>query len=254
MRPHVMIDGTRTEAGKKIDTWKFKLPDDTQLKVDIALHTRIEAMRFTAGSAHPVFRDLYEHGTDLEKLRDSVQAWVRARIEEHFGADWGHGRLVECEYTHRIIPEDRARDAESEVKLTLSVKPVRFDATRPVGNRGETMVIRKDTPHTILQRSHTDTFERKGGDMSSENMRLYRESGATVSRAIIPETSDLDAKLNALQELMVRFGAGLADRMSPSRINLEGVPDGADLVAIMRDAADPESTIEVADIGDEFRM
>lgn len=254
MRPHVMIDGTRTDAGKKIDTWKFKLPDETLLTVDIALHTRSAAMQFSAGTRHPVFHDLSQHGTDLEVLRDSVQDWVRARIEDHYGADWGHGRLVECDYTHREVPEDRVRVASSEVRLTLSVNPVRFDATRPVGNRGETTVIFKETPQTILQRSHSDTFEKVGNDMSTENMRLYRESGATTSRVLIAETADLDARLRDLQQVLLQFSAGIADRLSPGRISLEGLPDGAELVTIMRRAADPACSVDVAEITAEFRM
>ncbi|MCW3784662.1 hypothetical protein, partial [Defluviimonas salinarum] len=128
MKPHAEIDQSRTDAGRKIDTWRFSLPDGKRLEVAISLHSSREEMEFTTKAEHPVFRDLALRGTDLQTLRDEVQAWVRARIEDHWGADWGHGFLVEVDYVNIFpalkrrgfpVAPRRHRAAPERVELTL---------------------------------------------------------------------------------------------------------------------------------------
>ena len=234
------------DTGKKIDTWGFKLPDGKRLDIDIHLHSRSGEMHFTSQTDHPVFRFLKHKNTDLQLLRVDVQRDVRDVIETHYGADWRHGRLVEVEYVDRQTDETSYQEESRQFDLRFKVSPIRYDVTRPPGNHGETEIIARDTPQTIIQRSHSDTFEAGDRqDLTSKNMRMMSERGKTVSRAVLPEGLGIDEQLHAVQDVMKRFSAGLADRMSPMRLANEGVPAPHDLVYLMTAAADPECDITI---------
>ncbi|MCW3783601.1 hypothetical protein [Defluviimonas salinarum] len=149
---------------------------------------------------------------------------------------------------------DRYREATSEVRIALKLKPVRYDLATPPGNRGETRIITRDTPATVIQRSHRDRYEVDKKDLSSRNMRFFSENNAPVSRTVIPDRAGVVEDIEDLRQALLRFAAGLADRMSPDRLGLAGLPSPDDLVEIMREAANPESGIRVEQPEDGFRM
>ena len=244
MRPSPNIDPTRTDAGRKIDSWRFVLPDRSRLEIHIHLHSSSGEMHFTTQTDHPVFRHLKHRGTDLGRLRAEVEADVHETIEHHWGADWRPAVLVELSYKTLEVSESRYTDEKREFSLSLTRRPVRVNATRPPGNDGVTEVIARDTPFHVVQRSHRDVFEPAKG-MDEGSIRLRQEAGSTVSRTVIDETSGLTERLDVLDAALQRFAAALGDRMSPQRMGMEGPPDPEDLVALMRQAADPATDIDV---------
>lgn len=244
MRPSPNIESTRTDAGRKIDSWRFTLPDRSKLEVHIHLHSSAGEIHFTSQIDHPVFRHLKHRGTDLSALRGQVEADVHEVIEHHWGADWRPAVLVEFSYKTLDVAESRYTDERKEFSFTLMRQPVRINATRPPGNDGLTELIARETPFSVLQRSHRDRFNPEKG-MDADNMRLRRESGSTVSRTVLAEDLATTSRLEALDGALQRFSAALGDRMSPQRLGAEGPPDPADLVEIMRLAADPDAGIDV---------
>lgn len=244
MRPSPNIDSTRTDAGRKIDSWQFSLPDRSRLEIHIHLHSASGEIHFTTQTDHPVFRHLHHRGTDLGVLRGQVEADVHEVIEHHWGAEWRPALLVEVSYKSLDVAEGRYTDEKREMSLSFTRKPVRMNATRPPGNDGLTELIARDVPFEVIQRSHRDSFEPEKG-MDAKNMRLRQEAGATVSRTVLPEQAGLTERLDLLEETLLRFAAGLGDRMAPQRLGMEGPPSPGELVEIMRAAADPEAGIEV---------
>jgi hypothetical protein len=239
MNTKAKIQGARLKEGRKIDTWRFALPDDTSAEFTIHLIVSGDQMRFTAGSTHPLFRAIKLDDTDLEKLRDRLEDKFRDALEEHFGADWQPATMLEVSVRETDRNAGGHTEAEKSVTIKLRAVPLRLDATRPQGNLGETRVIMRESPQIVIQRARTDRFQVDKG-LDSRNMRFHRENDDDLARVIMPDERDLVPDLDRLRETMARFGQNLADACSPQNIAMNGVPTPEDLVDIMQASAETE--------------
>lgn len=244
MNTKAMIQTGRLKEGRKIDTWRFSLPDGA---AEFAVHLVVTGsqMRFTVGSTHPLFCNIKLEDTDLEKLRDRLEDEFRDALEEHFGVDWQPATMLEVSVQETDRKASSYSEAEKGVTITLRAVPLRLDATRPQGNLGETRVIMRDSPQTVVQRARTDRYEIDKG-LEPRNMMFNRENDMEISRVILPERESQSADLDRLRNHLTMFARNLADACSPQRIATHGVPTAGDLVLIMQamvenDPEGPES-------------
>jgi hypothetical protein len=254
MRPHVKIDGSRTDAGRKIDAWRFSLPDGTRLEIDVHLHAHGEEMWFTTKNAHPAFRHLTHKATDLAVLRTQVQADVHEVIEVHFGADWIPSYLVTTKRDRKDLDENRHGGETHSVQLKFTFAPVRMDARQPPGNDGLTRLIANDQPFSVLQRNHRDRFDVEKNDMRTDSMRRFGANHDPESAVVLREGPGVAAGLEALQETLDRFSLLFADRMGPEAISREGLPAPEELTRLMKAAVDPDTEVAPDEPDDLFRM
>lgn len=258
MRPRAKIDPSRKDEGRKIDAWRFDLPDGSRLDIHIRLHSGDGRMWFTTANTHPVFRHLSHKATDLQILRADVERDVHEVIASHFSASWAPAFLVEAERRHDDHDENPYRGARRDVSLRLSVAPVHLDTTRPVSNRGVTRVIANDKPFDVVQRALRDRFDVDRKSLDSDNLRFASEQSADISRAVLRESRNLEQDLAQLQDAIDRFSILLADRLAPDEIARHGIVQPQELVGIMAAAAaDPDAghaPPALSDRDDEFRM
>lgn len=237
-----MVPRARTDAGKKVDSWRVELPDGNS-DITVTMHSSHEGILFCASGAHPAIKGLSWEGTDLTILKNEVQQDVERAAQRYFATEWEPAICIEA----GLYISDR--DQNRSVQIKFDVKDIHLDPNAPVGNRGETKVLDGTIPTVIIQRGHDQVFEH-GKGMSRESIRFSRENGTTVARSITGDGMREDAL--ELQSTLEAFSIKLMRRMAPDVVRIEGLPSPEDLQGILQDAIDnPEK--EQRD-EDEFRM
>jgi hypothetical protein len=223
---------TRTSDGKKIDTWRVKLPDG-QSEITVNLHSTGDSIHFTAKGTHSCIKGLSWEGSDLALLRSTVMEDVEKAARRHFKSDWEPAVSLDVS----LYKTDRGDT--SKVQISLEVVDIHIDPSRPMGNQGDTHILKGQVPTVMVQRSHDQTFE-CSGSLDRENMIFSRERGNTVARSIVD--GDQRAEVLALASAMEAFSIKLMRRTSPDMMKLAGVPTPEDLIEIMTSAIeDPEN-------------
>jgi hypothetical protein len=237
----VTADATRAE-GRKIDSWRVALPDG-KAEIKISMHTKHDEIIFTAKGDHPAIKGLHWQGTDLTKLRTEVMEDVDRAVSRYFSDQWKPAVAVEAS----LYKADRK--AEMRVQLSIETTDIHVEEGRPIGNQGETHILKETTPQVMIQRSPDQVFE-AGKGLDAANMRLSRERGNLASRAIV-DAEHREAVL-AISKTLEAFSMELMRRMSPDRMRYDGVPEPEDLALLMRKAIDEPQ--EAPEPEDEFRI
>lgn len=233
---------TRTSAGKKIDSWRVALPDGPT-EVVVMLHSGSDGIYFQASSGHPCLKDLSWEGTDLGALRVTAMEDVEKAARLFFTADWQPAIMLEAS----IDKTDR----EDTKRLYFSIDMVKLfvDPNKPVGNQGETQVLKGHIPQKIIQRGHNQQFEYKKRDLTSDNLIMSREQHKTASRVVVD--SDMEEAVATLTQTLEGFYLNLLEKMAPDEVRMYGVPSPEDLALLLRDAIDnPKDEFD----GDERNM
>ncbi|MCE6958489.1 hypothetical protein LAZ40_05425 [Cereibacter sphaeroides] len=239
-----MTDGirtrnTRTGDPRKIDEWSVKLPGGKKAAFDVSMIYEDGTAVFSVRSEHPDFKNCRFVNPDLNALREELDIHVREVIRRTISADWEPARKVEV--SHRT----RGREGEMWFDLELRIHDIEWMPGERVGNRGETVIRNEHRQEVVVQRAQTDDFSdmipKSGSLTDPETMAimrspLWREPDAPMTRLVLPgrgaEATDMLAALE-------RFGALLAARTAPAAVSLSGFPTPADLVELMREAAEP---------------
>lgn len=245
MHPVAQVSQTRLQAGKKIDTWKFNLPDDTKLEMDVYLHANRDEVSFSVSSSHPVFKNVTGKHTDLQILRDEITILVQRRIHEHYSADWKPAVMIEVDHSSRNQERSWCLDEERTISFSFKITPLYQNVSAPVGNRGETLIITREIPKTVIQRSHKDVFERSKSIVNLD--KTFSESGKTISRTVLTEPENHEAQVAEIEMTLRRFTNLFADRMSPNGIGMRGMPTPQDLVDMMSKAADSDYEVVLSE-------
>lgn len=235
MKPSV----TRTTDGKKIDSWRVELPDGHD-DITVAMHATHDGIHFVAKGKHPCLTGLEWQGSDLAVMRQTVMEDVEKAAKRYFETDWDPGLAVEVQLYNRTHKE------AMRVQLEVSITDLFTDPTKPVGNQGETHVLKESRPMIMLQRSHDQKFE-SDNSLSSSNMRYSQERGVIASRTIVKE--DLRSQAIAFTKTLEDFSIQLMRRTAPDVVRTEGLPSPEDLALILREAIDNPET-EVLDNSD----
>ena len=239
MNTKAHIQQARMKEGRKIDSWRFTLPEGGPAEFAIHLVTKGNQMWFTAQTDHPLFRAIIGSDTDLEKLRDKLEESFRDELERQFGTDWQPATMLEVSVSETDRRASSYSEAEKGVTIKMRSVPLRLDATKPQGNLGETRVIMRESPQTVIQRSRTDRYQVDKG-LDARNMMFNRENDDDISRVVLPDHQGQAVDMNRLREAMARFGQNLADACSPQSISMRGVPAPEDLVRIMQASVESE--------------
>jgi hypothetical protein len=209
----------------------------------VTLHSGAEGILFKAAGSHPAIDGLQWEGTDLEQMRAEVLADVERVARRYFETDWEPAVATEI----NLYISDRTETRR--VQLNFDVSSIHRDPDTPVGNRGETRVLKGRTPTVMIQRAHDQVFE-TGNSLSREDIMFSNENGTNVTRTISGD--GYADNLRDLQDALESFSIKLMRRMAPDVVNGFGIPHPDDLVSIMRAALeDPER--ENRD-EDEFRL
>jgi len=224
---------TRTSDGKKIDSWRVKLPDGHD-DITVSLHSDGNGIRFSAKGSHNCLKGLHWEGTDLGLLRQEVMEDVEKAAQRYYATDWDPAIAVEVKLYNR------AHDEAVKVQVEMTVTDLHTDPTKPVGNRGETHVLKNSVPMVMLQRAHDQKFE-SDNSLSQENMRFYSEQGQIASRTVLSSVARAEAML--LAKTLEDFSVRLMRRTAPDVVRIEGLPTPEDLALILREAIDePEES------------
>lgn len=235
MNTKATIHGARLKEGRKIDTWRFSLPDGGSAEFSINLLTKGEQMRFTAKTSHPVFRNIALDDTDLEKLRDALEDAFRDALEAHYGTAWEPATMLEVSVRETDRAVTSHSEAEKGVTISLRAVPLRVDTTQPPGNLGETRVIMRESPQTVVQRSRTDRYQVDKG-LDPRNMMFHRENDHDLARVVLPDHQSQADGMERLRVALARFGETLADACSPETIAMNGVPAPEDLLRFLQES------------------
>jgi len=223
---------TRTTDGKKIDRWRVELPDGHD-EITVAMHATHDGIHFVAKGRHPCLDGLEWQGSDLAVIRQSVMEDVEKAAKRYFETDWTPAVAVEVNLYNRSH-KDKMR-----VQLEVSITDLFTDPTKPVGNQGETHVLKESRPMIMMQRSHDQKFE-VDTNLNTSNMLYLHERGVIASRTIVGE--DLRHQAMAFTKTLEDFSIQLMRRTAPDVVRMEGLPSPEDLALILREAIDNPET------------
>lgn len=228
MKPSV----TRTTDGKKIDSWRVELPDGHD-DITVAMHSCHDGIHFVAKGKHPCLDGLEWQGSDLAVMRQTVMEDVEKAAKRYFETAWAPAVAVEVNLYNRSH-----KDA-MRVQLEVSITDLFTDPTKPVGNQGETHVLKESRPMIMLQRSHDQKFE-SDNSLSTSNMRYFHEQGKIASRTIVDH--DMRSQALAFTKTLEDFSVQLMRRTAPDVVRMQGLPTPEDLALILREAIDNPET------------
>jgi hypothetical protein len=221
------VPPARANAGKKIDTWRMTILDQSY---EVPIHMLIKdgEVCFSAAVKSDAMKHLTWSGTDLEDMRVQIERDVEAEAQRIAARDWQPSICVEFE---RRTPIGRKNLGTS---ISFTYHDLMQNMSRAIGNQGETEVFEDGRRTLVIQRSHDQAFETSKNDLSAENIRFSAEKDRQVARVILPE-SDRQA-LEYLTHALNAFSDGLSDRLRPDLIRMDGVPSSEDLVCILETA------------------
>lgn len=241
MKTHMQENRPRTDAGRTVDTWKFRLPDGGSVAFKVTLHSDNDSAWFTATTDDADFRVVNLRCPDINRLKSELTARVEGRLDVLMAAEWTPSKMLEMSYSDRAYFRNHGVREIEGVTITFGFAAVSANTALPVGNRGETMITTGEGPITAIQRAHDEVFVKPTSmqDIHTINAREYSDQ---VSRTIVPDTDDHDARSRALLGCLKTFAVLMGDRMAPSSVGRQGLPSPDDLVAMMRAAATPTDT------------
>ena len=207
-------DRTRSE-GRKIATWTMLLPEG---KCDFAvqmLQTH-DVIAFKVTGDHPAVAGMEWQGADIQKLRADLKADVDRIAARYFGIEWDPALLVT---TKPFEGSYRGRS----VNLGITAEDLHLNPAKPVGNRGETEVLRSGKIGMVRQRGYDDVFEFNNKSLDRENLAMAMEASEPEARTVL-SGSDVNA-FKRFQDDMKTFFEKVAARLGPARMSIEGVPE-----------------------------
>ena len=239
------IPGTRTNTGRRIDTWTFTFPDDSlgprTAEIEICLHSKGGEIRFTAQSTHPALRDQGWSDTDITALRGRIHADISSLIEARGGVVWTRGLMVEG------TAHDRRGDTHTEVRFDLRISSVRYDPT-PTDAGHIRVQPESGKVHDIIPRRASQDIapaSRNLAEMSGD--AFQRMSDTPAGRQVLADTDAAREMRDALVTALTRFTRALADRLGPSEDGVpQDLPSPAELVDMM-DAAAAQASVPLED-------
>lgn len=245
MKSFMRENKPRTDAGRIVDTWKFTLPAGGTVDFKVTLHSDNDGAWFTAATEHPDFRIVNLRSPDINRLKAELTTCVEERLDVIHAAEWTPSVMHEVSYSDRAYFRTHGVRQIEGVMISFGFAPVSANTAMPVGNRGETMITVGEGPVTAVQRAHDDVFVKPTSmkDMHAVDAREYSDR---VSRTIVPETEDHDARSRALLKCLRTFAGLMGDRMAPSAVSRQGLPSPDDLAEMMRAAAAPAADPDMA--------
>lgn len=242
----VRARNTRTGEARKIDEWSVPLPGGDKARFDVTMRYEHGVCVFAVRSEHPDFKWVRPHDSDLNRLRALLAEEARAVIGGRLSEDWDPATMLEI--SHKTA-ERREGTVGTDFSLSLRLRPVeRLDKPHE-GNMPVATIRDAHRQERVVLRGHAEDFtplRPRSGSLTDPEVRAWmshpisRDPETGLGRIV---TTGDGAAERALLGALDAFARHLSDRLSPDRVDREGVPNPDELVALMWEAtrADPET-------------
>jgi hypothetical protein len=210
----------RKSGGKKIDTWEFFHPDGETVKVSVSMHSGTSGIAFLATALNGPAKEQSWEDSDIEALRDAVAEGLSRAATAASENKWVDSLLL------KLHPAKNGSNA-FDTGFRLEVDRLQVKEAGPTSNQGEIDVLQHGRLGRVTQRSI-------GEDRPDDEMCGIRiESQHTAS--ICKGTPEAEEQILRLCRTLDSFALLLGRRLGPDQIDL-GIPDGDELVRLMKDA------------------
>lgn len=231
----------RGNEARKIDEWSVRLPGGKKAKFDVTMKYEHGLCVFILKSTHPDFQDISLMDSDLNALKAKLDIHVKSVISDKLSTNWMPSTLIEI--THRTHNANRLNE-DIRFSLSLRMRRVELLNEKPQGNFPSATVRDAFSQETLALRSHSDDFSAlkpKSGSLRDPEVLSYlshtasRDGEKEFGRLVVAGDG---AREQIFLEAVERFATQLSDRLTQSRIDLQGFPGPADLIEIARQAAE----------------
>lgn len=241
----VGVRNTRTGDARKIDEWSVPLPGGDKARFDVTMRYEHGVCVFAVRSEHPDFKWVRPHDSDLNRLRALLAEEARAVIEGRLSEDWDPATMLEI--SHKTA-ERREGTVGTDFSLSLRLRPVERRDTPQEGNMPVATIRDAHRQERVVLRGHAEDFTQmrpRSGSLTDPEVKAWmshpisRDPESGLGRIV--RQGDGSAERELLRTLDA-FARQLSDRLSPDRVDREGVPGPSDLVDLMREAAQNPET------------
>lgn len=249
----VRARNTRTGEARKIDEWSVPLPGGDRARFDVTMRYEHGLCVFSVRSDHPDFKWVRPHDSDLNRLRALLSEEARGVIDGRLSEDWDPATLLEI--SHKTS-DRREGTIGTDFSLSVRLRPVERRDTPREGNMPVATIRDAHRQEKVVLRGHAEDFtplRPRSGSLTDPEVKAWmshpisRDPERGLGRIV--RHGDGAAEL-ALLGALDGFARQLSDRLSPDRIDREGVPDPSDLVELMREAIRPVPEHRIEDVPD----
>jgi hypothetical protein len=182
-------------------------------------------MRFVAKVHHPLLSRREWTSSDIQKLRDTVEAEIDGAVQDHDEASWAPAWLVQAHVT------DRDFHGALRTGFEIEVTPVSLRS-------GDEM--RNDHKRRIIQNGAVRTVSEGGVNERSSCLKIGEKTALVDnprSLCVVPASPRNDDAIQHLRETLHRFSFALGNAVSPDGIAAHGVPTTEFLIEMLTKAA-----------------
>lgn len=227
MTAKIYTPPTKSE-GRKIDTWKFEMPDGNKYDITINMISNRDGIKFLAFANSGLFSKFSMESGDINELKNIVTDRAREIADHYLGADWidaVHIHTQSCELSKKKKNSWGLRVDWSLLKMNSSIPP---------DNMGHVQTLNSGSPQQTQTRSHRLKIPTDDSDSLLKKVNARRNEGESI--AVVPATVETLQALQQQRQLMRIFEDKLMDRMSPHNLSILGVPGPDEICSILQNS------------------